>query len=291
MPPGLMDVLNAGQKLLQKKGVESARLESEMLMSHVLGCQRHQLYIMGNRPLDLKQTEAYEALLHRRLQGEPIQYIIGVREFMGLNFHVDKRVLIPRWETELLVEYVINRVKDYSGPLHILDLGTGSGAIAVSLASYLSQAWITAVDIKEDALQAAADNAKLNKVENRIEFLKGDFFTPLELSLYSEYFDVIVSNPPYIPTKEIEKLMTEVKDYEPITALDGGADGLDCYRRIAAGAWQYLKENGFIALEIGYDQSKPVQEIFLSKAYHVAEVRKDLSGIDRIAVFCKRQGV
>jgi len=230
-------------------------------------------------------------MLQRRHNGEPIQYIIGFRDFMGLKFNVDKRVLIPRWETELLVEYIISRVKGFAGPLHILDLGTGSGAIAVSLAAYLPQAVVTAVDIKNDALQVAEENAKRNGVENRIEFIHGDFFEPLDVSRYKQLFDVIVSNPPYIPTQDINELMTEVRDHEPVAALDGGADGLDCYRRIAAGAWQYLKENGFIALEMGYDQSRSVQEIFKAKSYHVIEVRKDLSGIDRIAVFCKRQGV
>ena len=278
--------------MLQEKGLESARLECEMLLSHILGCQRHQLYIRGNEPLSPDRLLAFRGMLERRRKGEPIQYILGSREFMGLVFHVDGRVLIPRWETEVLVEYVLEKWKKKPAPAHILDLGTGSGAIAVSLAVYLPGSLLTAVDIKEDALLAARENAKKNGVADRIDFLQGDLFSALDSSVYKESFDAIVSNPPYIPAGEIGGLMTEVRSYEPRVALDGGEDGLHFYRRIAEAAPPFLKPDGLVAVEMGYDQSRSVQEIFLGTGkYERTEVRKDLAGIDRVAAFYKRREV
>jgi release factor glutamine methyltransferase len=281
-----MDALAEGQRLLQEKGIESARLECEMLLSHLLRCQRHQLYIKGNEPLAPDRLIAFHGMLERRLCGEPVQYILGSKEFMGLKFTVDKRVLIPRWETEMLVEYVLDKLKKKSAPLHILDLGTGSGAIAVSLAVYLPGSRVTAVDVKDDALQAARENAERNGVSDRIEFLPGDMFSALDFVRYKEYFDAVVSNPPYIPTDEIKQLMPEVRDYEPREALDGGVDGLDYYRRIASEVYFFLNINGLAAMEIGYGQSQSVKDIFLSSGkYKSAEILKDLAGIDRIAAF------
>jgi release factor glutamine methyltransferase len=272
--------------------VESASLESEMLLCHILGWQRHELYLRKDYLLTQEQFQTFKDMLERRLAGEPVQYITGTRYFMGLPFYVDKSVLIPRWETELLTEYVIEKAKKKSRPAAILDLGTGSGAIAVSLAVNLPAAEITAVDIKDNALSVARKNAKANEVFHRINFYWGDLFLPLESVQFNNYFDIIVSNPPYIPTGEIDNLMTEVKDYEPVSALDGGADGLDFYHRLAGEAWRYLKDDGLIAMEIGYGQSGPVQEIFLKTGlYHSQEVHKDLVGIERFVVFYKKQGV
>ncbi len=287
--PGLMDALRAGQRLLQSRAPESARLECEMLLSHILGCQRHQLYVRGNEPLPREQLSAFRSMLDRRRKGEPIQYILGSREFMGLPFHVDDRVLIPRWETETLVEWLLNRWK--SGPVHILDLGTGSGAIAVSLAFYLPASRITAVDIGEEALLAARENAEQNGVADRIRFLQGDLFCALEDAGVGECFDGIVSNPPYIPTGDIGGLMTEVRDYEPRIALDGGEDGLGYYRRIAEAASPFLNRDGLVAVEMGYGQSPQVQDIFLQTGdYTLGGIRKDLAGTERAAIFLKKQG-
>jgi len=286
-----MDALRAGQRLLQSRAPESARLECEMLLSHILGCQRHQLYVRGNEPLPREQLSAFRSMLDRRRKGEPIQYILGSREFMGLPFHVDDRVLIPRWETEILVEWLLNHWKSGPGSVHILDLGTGSGAIAVSLAFYLPASRVTAVDIREEALLAARENAEQNGVADRIRFLQGDLFCALEDSGGRERFDGIVSNPPYIPTGEIGGLMTEVRDYEPRIALDGGEDGLGYYRRIARAASPFLNQDGLVAVEMGYGQSPQVQDIFLQTGnYTFGEIRKDLAGTERMAIFLKRQG-
>lgn len=289
MKPLLMEALTTGSQMLQNKGAESARLECEMLLSHILGWQRHELYLRKDWILTEEQIQAFTDMLQRRLDGEPIQYITGTREFMGLPFFVDKRVLIPRWETELLTEYVLGVLRKKNQPAAVLDLGTGSGAIAVSLAVHFPRASITAVDIREDALQVARENAKRNGVLSCIDFYKGDLFSPLKPARYHEYFDAIVSNPPYIPTGEINGLMPEVREHEPASALDGGADGLFFYRRIADQAWRYLKEEGLIAVEIGYGQSSSVQELFLETgAYQGQEVHKDLAGIDRFLVFQKK---
>lgn len=278
-----------GRQMLQNKGVECSRLECEMLLSHILGWQRHELYLQKDRPLTPKQLQIYQGMLQRRLDGEPIQYITGTRAFMGLSFHVDNRVLIPRWETELLTEYVLHAAQKKQPPVTILDLGTGSGVIAVSLAVNLPRANIIAIDIREDALEVARENAKNNGVLGRIEFHHGDLFAPLEPVDFHEYFDMIVSNPPYIPTGDIDDLMPEVREHEPVSALDGGADGLFFYRKIAGEAWRYLKDDGLIAMEMGYGQSSSIQELFLETgAYHGQEVHKDLAEIDRFAVFHKK---
>jgi len=276
--------------MLEDKGIESARLESELLMSHLLGWERHELYFKKDFILPSRQMESFKRMLERRLAGEPVQYITGVRYFMGLPFHVDSRVLIPRWETEQLTDYVLNKAKGKS-KVFILDLCTGSGAIAVSLAVNLPDAEITATDIETGALEVARKNAEKLGVIQHISFYQGDLFASLKDAKFHGYFDIIVSNPPYIPTGEISALMTEVRDYEPVTALDGGKDGLDFYRRISRDAWQYLKDDGLIALEIGYGQSRQVQDIFLKTGlYHRQECHKDLAGIERFVVFYKKQG-
>lgn len=284
-----MDILTEGQQRLQEKGIESPRLECEMIMSHILDCQRHQLYIRGNEQLSPSLAAKFYNLLERRLKGEPIQYILGTREFMGLDFKVDERVLIPRWETEVLVEYALEALRQKPAPVHILDIGTGSGAIAVSMAVYLPVCEVTAVDISEAALTVACENAKRNKAADRIDFLMGDLFSPLDIEKHAGYFDAVLSNPPYIPANEIKGLMTEVRDYEPRSALDGGEDGLDFYRRIADQAHLFLKDKGLVAVEMGYDQSRSVEEIFMSTGrYELAGIHKDLAGIQRVAAFYKR---
>lgn len=279
--------------MLKKRGVESARLECELLLAHILGIQRHQMYLNEAILLSPDQRQAFDCMLQRRLKGEPLQYIIGTWEFMGLPFKVDPRVLIPRWETEWLVDAILAKVRQRESFLHILDLGTGSGAIAVSLAYYLPKAKVIAVDIQEGALHVAAENARENGVSHRVDLLHGDMFAPLGLPEYKNKFDVIVSNPPYIPTEEIGSLMKEVRDYEPVSALDGGHDGLDFYRQIARDSGGYLSEEGFVAMEMGAGQSKGVSEIFSgwNSTWQPVEIIQDLAGIDRIALIHKRQGV
>ena len=287
-----------GQLQLQSRGMEPepARLECELLLAHILGVKRHHLYLNDHGILAQDQTNTFTAMLERRLKGEPLQYILGTWEFMGLPFQVDPRVLIPRWETEWLVDTILKTIKGKKTNPRILDLGTGSGAIAVSLAYFLPEAVVTAADIQADALQVAKDNAALNGISDRIHFLHGDMFAPLFSSghplLSSGHrlkFDVIVSNPPYIPSEEIPSLMKDVRDYEPVTALDGGMDGLDFYRRIAADAWDYLDDNGFCAMEVGAGQSREIEGIFSDSGipWQTPEIHKDPAGIERIVVFHK----
>lgn len=271
---------------MQAKRVESARLESDLLMCHCLGCDRHHLYLSPIEELTADTLEDYKGLLERRLGGEPIQYIIGNRDFMGLNFDVDRNVLIPRWETEILVEFITKEPS--KGPINLLDLGTGSGAIGVSLAFYLPKSKVIAVDISDRALEVAKANASKHVVSDRIELIAGDMFSALEDDLHLNYFDIIVSNPPYIKSQEIGNLMREVKEHEPKTALDGGPDGLHFYRIIADAAHDYLKPAGMVAVEMGHGQSAQVQDIFSKTGkYCNVHILKDLSGIDRHAVFYK----
>ncbi len=233
--------------------------------------------------IDKEITSKYLERLHRRLRGEPVQYILGHREFMGLDFHVNPSVLIPRGDTEVLVEYVIQECFSLKRP-RILDLGTGSGAIAVSLAVLIKDAQIDAVDICAHALKVATKNARRHSVHPRIRFFQGDLFCSLSQIDPVEGYDVIVSNPPYIPRQVIEGLMIEVKDYEPIMALDGGPDGLLFYRRILKEGTPYVKPGGLLAVEIGYDQAASVQELFEETGmYGAVTLIPDLAGINRVA--------
>lgn len=303
------DALLAGQKLMEQKlndeelDKDTIRLECDMLLASLLSWERHELYLNKDSELDDKIAGRFMDMINQRLEYKPVQYLTGTKEFMGLTFMVDQRVLIPRSDTEVLVEYVINYAKALntnkelinektlkSGReendkvledkvLKILDIGTGSGAIAVSLAKYIHNARVTAVDISSDALEVARENAKKNDVSQRIAFINGDLFDPLE----GQFFDIIVSNPPYIRKGDIDGLMPEVKDYEPFIALNGGDDGLDFYRRIAANAYKFLVPGGLIALEIGFDQGESVFYLLESqKTYTAPIIIKDLSGHDRV---------
>ena len=283
MGMNVMEALKKGTWVLKDKNIPVPRLEAEMLMAHVLKCQRHDLYLAADRELDNTQTQQYFILVEKRSSGYPIQYIISRREFMGLDFYVDQRVLIPRADTEVLVEYVIEWTSGQNSDLHILDLGTGSGAIAVSLAVFIPGAYVTAADISPGALEVARYNARLHGVQERIAFLEGDMFSPLSCCPGIRSFDAVVSNPPYIPSGDIEMLEPQVRDYEPRLALDGGNDGLWFYDRLAQGCTDWLKPGGLLAVEVGYGQSEAVKSIFKSAGcYQNIGAAKDLAGIERV---------
>ena len=216
-----------------------------------------------------------------RLKGRPIAYIVENREFMGLDFYVKEGVLIPRPDTETLVEELIDICKAKEN-LHILDIGTGSGAITISLAKYLPTSMVKSLDISDIPLEVGKQNAITNGVSERIEFIKSDLFNSIENT--DMKFDVIVSNPPYIPKCDIDTLHTQVKDYEPYNALEGGEDGLDFYRKITAQSKKYIKENGILAYEVGHDQAKDVAEIMVNNGYTNIYTKKDLQGIDRVVI-------
>jgi release factor glutamine methyltransferase len=263
-----------------KHQMENPHLEAEILLSHALNAERIKLYIDFEKEIDKKSLEVFKGFITRRAKREPTAYITGNKHFMSLNFKVTQDVLIPRPETELLIENAIELSKAYNGNITVLDIGTGSGAIAVSLAKFIDNAEIYATDSSKKALEVAALNAKRHGVEGKIKFIETDLFPKENLK-----FDIIISNPPYIKTSDISGLQPEIKDFEPVAALDGGADGLDFYRKIMEKASEYIKENGSILLEIGADQSKDVVGIIKNKlALKNIRVKKDLSGLDRVVI-------
>ena len=261
--------------------------EAELLFTEIFNCDKVSLYLNKDFSLDKEKSSLLSSVLQKRIKGEPIQYILGKSEFMGLEFKVTPSVLIPRSETEILVETVLKIVRQFASlpvrQLRILDLGTGSGNIAISLAKYLPQAEIYATDISNNALDIARANAKLNKVENKIKFVFSNLFTAYSLQCLTVY-SLIVSNPPYIPTAEINNLQPEIT-YEPRMALDGGKDGLDFFRRIIGQAPEYLKEGGFLIMEMGFKQAQAIKNIFQNSGnFEIIEVIKDYNNIERVVV-------
>jgi len=262
--------------------------ETELLFTDILNCNRLSLYLNKDIFFDKAKSSLVSDALKRRIQGEPIQYILGKTEFMGLEFKVTPHVFIPRPETETLVETAI----DYAYRIppmayRILELGTGSGCIAVSLAKYSPHFDITATDISEEALNIAKENARNNNVADRIRFLKSDLFEFLPIC--DMQYAICISNPPYIPAVEIETLPPEVK-YEPHIALDGGNDGLDFYRRIIDKAPHYLRKDGFLIMEMGFNQKDAIKNIFQKSGYfEIIELLKDYNNIDRVIIAKKRE--
>ncbi len=257
--------------------------EAELLFTDILNCNRLSLYLNRDLHLDKDKSSFISSTLKRRISCEPIQYILGKTEFMGLEFKVSPAVFIPRPETEILVETAISIVQGSWSMVHglkILDIGAGSGCIAISLAKLLPHANITAIDISEKAIRIAQQNTTLNNV--KINFFLSDLFSNYELQTMN--YELIVANPPYIPTAEIETLQPEIK-YEPRIALDGGKDGLDFYRRIISDSLHYLKEGGFLIMEMGFNQKDHIKNIFQKSAnYKIIEVIKDHNNIDRVIV-------
>jgi release factor glutamine methyltransferase len=281
----ILEVINKTTPYFEKQGVESPRLTIELLLAHLLKKKRMQLYLEFERELDEKTLEALRGMVKRRVAGEPLQYITGETEFCGLKLMVDKRVLIPRPETELLVERAVERLKTedrrQKTDVRIVDVGTGSGCIAIALAKRLPAGEITAIDVSPEALEVARGNAKLHQIEKNIRFLEGDLLDRLPSGFVA---DTIVSNPPYIADGEIAKLPKEVRDFEPVRALAAGEDGLKVIRRLVMNARRFLSSSGFMALEIGAGQRPAVEEIFDQQGWDVVEVVKDLQGHERVIV-------
>ena len=275
----IKESINQGIIMLKNENIESPKVKARIIMQHTLKKTREYIMVYDNIEITPNQRDEYTRNIKRLISGEPLQYITGVQEFMKLKFLVNKSVLIPRQDTEILVEEVINIAKNIENPV-ILDLCTGSGAIAVSIAKYIPGAKVVAIDISSDALEVAKKNAKFNGVSNNIEFIQSDMFK----KVHEKSFDIIVSNPPYIPTAHIKKLSKDVQN-EPIIALDGGKTGLEFYEKIAKEGYQYLKTGGYICLEIGYDQRRKVKEIIdMEKVYTNTYCKKDLCENDRVIV-------
>ena len=273
----IKQAITKGMIMLKSNNVESPKLKARLLLQYVLDKPRQYIIVYDNKEIDKQQQWQYFVNIEKLTKGIPLQHITHRQEFMKMDFFVDENVLIPRPDTEILVEEVIKIAQKYNSP-RILDLCTGSGAIAISLKKFVPNADITAVDISEKALEIAQKNAK--KLETKINFLKSDLFDKLD----NKKFDIIVSNPPYIRKDEIKKLSEEVKK-EPKIALDGGEDGLDFYRIIAEQAINYLKTGSFLCFEIGYNQKNDVIKIIEDEQnYKNTYCKKDLYGNDRIII-------
>ena len=275
----ISDAIKRGMIELKNDNIEEPKLKSRLLMQYVLNETRQYVIVNDMENLEKNKEKQYFEGIKILKKGIPIEHITHQKEFMKLNFFVDKNVLIPRQDTEILVEEVIKIAKRINAK-KILDLCTGSGAIAVSLAKYLPQTEIIAIDISNDALKIAKKNAVSNNVENQITFISSDMFA----NLNEEKFDIIVSNPPYIKTNVIKELDIQVKN-EPYIALDGGEDGLDFYKKIINESYQYLKCNGYLCLEIGFDQKFDVIELIENaEKFEGTYSKKDLFDNDRIII-------
>lgn len=277
-----------GGQLLRHAGLENSRLDAEVLLRHVLDVEKEQLYMNGDAPISAGEEAKFRELLLRRSRREPVAYITGHKEFWSLDFFVTPAVLIPRPETELLVEVALQYVRRLASgsPLKVLDVGTGSGAIPVCLAKEQAATQIVAVDIFPAALDVAGVNARRHGVADRIRFLSGDFFAPIKP--LREIFDLIVSNPPYIRSGELPWLAPEIHRWEPTVALDGGVDGIDSYRRIIEEGHSYLTTGGSIVLEIGADMASAVADLFSRSGYYgPASVYQDYAGKDRVIAAVK----
>jgi len=281
----VLELLNGSTNYLKGHQIENPRLNAELLLARSLNLSREELYIHLHGSLKEREKEALEKLVQRRISGEPLQYILEHQEFWSIDFKVDPRVLIPRPETELLVEQslLILSENSFKRVPSVLEIGTGSGAIAIALAKEVKIIFLIATDISQDALVLAKENAKSAGVQHQIKFVNGDLFGPLRPSKERKLFDLILSNPPYIIRPEIGSLAKEVRDYEPIIALDGGEDGLEFYRRLISQAPFYLREGGWLLLEIGQDQSLRVSKLMEEGGHFLnPECIPDLSGIERM---------
>lgn len=283
MPATLGALLAEARQRLVQAGIADASLEARLLFEHFTGTERKDAIASPERPVADAEAQALEAALTRRLQGEPVHRIIGEREFYGLPLRLSTETLEPRPDTETLVELALpaaRRLLEQSGSCRILDLGTGTGAIALALLSALPGASALGVDISADALATAATNADINGYGTRFMTLKSDWTAEVH-----DKFDLIVSNPPYIPTSDVEMLDPMVRDFDPFRALDGGEDGLRFYRLIAEDGRRLLNPNGFVAVEIGHTQKEDTLSIFRAHGFALINSASDLGGRDRALLF------
>jgi release factor glutamine methyltransferase len=279
----LIEILRRSEEYLRKHGIPDARRNAELLAGGVLGKSRLQLYLEHDRLLETDEIERMRTVLAQRKERRPIQYIFGETEFFGLPFSVNPSVLIPRPETELLVEEALKALDEVSrGGAIVYEIGTGSGCISVSIAKHSENCRIYASDISAEALKTASANAARNGVRGRIEFLLGQDFEPFRSGQVSRA-DIVVANPPYVAAAEFDKLEPEVRDYEPRGALDGGSDGLDAIKRIVKAAPESMNPAGIMLLEIGMGQSEAAAACIGSTGFFVEpKISRDYQGIDRV---------
>ena len=275
----VLEVINRSADYLESKGIESARTNAELLLADILNCKRLDLYLKYDRPLSEFELNKYREYLKRRIVFEPLQYITGNVEFYGLDFLISPSVLIPRPETELLVENLIDSVKT-ENEIQILDIGTGCGNIGIAVATNLPGANITAIDISEEAIAIAKDNTAKYKLENRINFICLDILIA-DVKQFSTY-DVVVSNPPYVSKPDYIQLQKEIKYYEPETAVTDISDGLTFYKVITPLAKKILNKKGKLFFELGQGQSEKVKVILEENGYKEISIIQDYENIDRI---------
>ena len=274
-------ILKWTEQYFKEKGIESPRLDAEVLLSHILGRERIYLYVHFDEPLEPAELARYREAIKQRVQRVPVAYIIGEKEFMGLTFKVTEDTLVPRPDTEILVQAAVERLRARGEAPRFADIGTGSGAICLSVLHFLPKAQADTVDISPAARAVAEENAAALEVASRVTFHTGDLLTPLAGS-----YDAILSNPPYIPDDDIAALAPEVRLKEPHTALAGGKDGLDFYRRLTADAPAHLKDGGFLAVEVGIHQAAPVAAL-AAPSFSRTEILKDYAGIERVVIAWK----
>ncbi|MDO8886088.1 peptide chain release factor N(5)-glutamine methyltransferase [Candidatus Oleimmundimicrobium sp.] len=283
------EILKLATSFLKKNGIQNPRLDSELLLGAVLNISRVEIYTDFFRPLSPQEIQTYRELISIRAKGKPVAYILEKKPFRHLVLKVNQDVLIPRPETELVVDKVLEIAKKRKeSEFKMVDLGTGSGAIALSIVYEMSNVFMFALDFSEKALNVARENAKLYGLNDKVKFICCDLFKDLDNGLKNK-IDVIVSNPPYIPSGKINELQREIRDFEPLLALDGGPDGLKEYRRIIAEAPDYLKEDGYLILEIGENQADSVECLLNdSGKYDEVDISKDYAGIERIVAARRR---
>jgi len=271
----ISDIYKNSVALFREKEIPEPENDTRLLMEHFLGVTRNDLLIHGDRGIT-ENLDSYNNAIMRRCIREPLQYLTGCASFMGLDFKVSPAVLVPRADTEILVEEIL---KDIHSGSRIMDMCTGSGCILISLLNYSNECSGLGVDLSKDALEIAKHNASQLVPDKDISFVNSDLFEAIEAE---DKFDIIVSNPPYIASAVIEELMPEVRDYEPRMALDGTEDGLYFYRKIVEGSETYLKSGGLLAFEIGYDQGEAVKLLMENKGFNEVEIVKDYSNMDRV---------
>jgi len=268
---------------LAEKAVDAPRLSAELLLSHVLGCKRIELYTNFDQPVEQTRLDELRGLVKRCAEHEPVGYLVGRCEFYSLEIRLNRTCLIPRPETELLVERAIDLLRLRPKPAAVLDLCTGSGCIAIAIAMNVPECRVAATDLSDEVLSVADENVRAHGLTERVRLLRGDLFDPLIGGLDETSFDLIVANPPYVSSAEMETLDRNVKEYEPVSALHGGVDGLDVYRRIAERVGPFLKADGVLMLEIGYAQGPAVRGLLeATSLFAKITVEKDRSNNDRI---------
>lgn len=288
----ILRLLNWTSQYFSENGIENPRLDAEVLLAHSLRTNRLRLYLNYDKPILKGELREYKKLIKRRIRREPLQYITGYQEFWSLNLKVTKGVLIPRPETEILVEEALKTFpqnESFDKTINILELGTGSGAVAIALAKELQRGSIVATDISDIAIKTARENAKVHGLEEQITFLKGSLFEPVRERIGT--FNLVISNPPYIPIEDFRDIQPEVRDFEPRISLNGGKEGLKFYRQIFSQIGRYLAKDGWVILELGKGQAEKVTRLIeLTGEFNPTSIVKDFSGIERVVKAQKKIG-